>query len=102
MGVLKILLFATVVILAYFIEGLKPSTKSIDNLESAISKNSEYTILGCTKSSTKFHLDNMTLFLGGIVHGLFTCRGPFVVMYATKISKIKVSLDQLFVLYGRH
>lgn len=73
MGVEKILLFATVVILAYFIEVLKPSTKSIGNLEPAISKNSEYTIVVCIKSSTKFHLENMTLFLGGIVHRSFTC-----------------------------
>lgn len=36
-------------------------------------------------------MHNITLFLGGIIHGAFTCGGPFVVMYATKNIKDKSS-----------
>ncbi|WP_297437550.1 sulfite exporter TauE/SafE family protein [uncultured Clostridium sp.] len=36
-------------------------------------------------------IENITLFAGGIVHGAFTCGGPFVVMYATKNIKDKSS-----------
>ncbi|MGL4740654.1 MAG: sulfite exporter TauE/SafE family protein [Sarcina sp.] len=36
-------------------------------------------------------IENLTLFLGGIVHGAFTCGGPFVVVYATKNIKDKSS-----------
>ena len=35
--------------------------------------------------------DSIVLFLGGIVHGAFTCGGPFVVVYATKNIKNKSS-----------
>lgn len=36
-------------------------------------------------------LENIVIFLGGIVHGAFTCGGPFVVVYATKNIKNKTS-----------
>lgn len=36
-------------------------------------------------------ISNITLFVGGIVHGAFTCGGPFVVVYATKNIKDKSS-----------
>ncbi|MGL5574319.1 MAG: sulfite exporter TauE/SafE family protein [Sarcina sp.] len=42
-------------------------------------------------SKTKTLIENITLFLGGIVHGAFTCGGPFVVVYATKNIKNKYS-----------
>ena len=61
---------------------LKNSTKSIKN--SVKTDNLE---------PTKFKklLENLTLFSGGIVHGAFTCGGPFVVVYATKNIKDKFS-----------
>lgn len=36
-------------------------------------------------------IDSITLFLGGIIHGAFTCGGPFVVVYATRNIKDKSS-----------
>lgn len=42
-------------------------------------------------SKKKTLIENITLFLGGIVHGAFTCGGPFVVVYATKNIKDKYS-----------
>ena len=36
-------------------------------------------------------IHNIVLFLGGIVHGAFTCGGPFVVVYATSNIKDKSS-----------
>ena len=36
-------------------------------------------------------ISNIILFLGGIIHGAFTCGGPFVVVYATKNIKDKSS-----------
>lgn len=36
-------------------------------------------------------LSNLTIFLGGIVHGAFSCGGPFVVVYATNNIKDKSS-----------
>lgn len=36
-------------------------------------------------------IHNAILFLGGIIHGAFTCGGPFVVVYATKNIKEKTS-----------
>ncbi|MGL4991158.1 MAG: TSUP family transporter [Sarcina sp.] len=42
-------------------------------------------------SKTQNYLENLGLFLGGIVHGAFTCGGPFVVVYATKNIKDKSS-----------
>ena len=36
-------------------------------------------------------IHNIVLFLGGIVHGAFTCGGPFVVVYATANIKDKSS-----------
>ena len=34
---------------------------------------------------------NFTIFCGGILHGAFTCGGPFIVVYATKNIKDKTS-----------
>lgn len=34
-------------------------------------------------------LSNLSIFIGGIVHGAFTCGGPFVVVYATNTIKDK-------------
>ena len=42
-------------------------------------------------SKSQSLIENITLFLGGIVHGAFTCGGPFVVVYATKNIKNKYS-----------
>lgn len=42
-------------------------------------------------SKDKNVINNITLFLGGIIHGAFTCGGPFVVIYATKNIKDKSS-----------
>jgi uncharacterized protein len=36
-------------------------------------------------------INSIILFLGGIIHGAFTCGGPFVVIYATKNIKDKSS-----------
>lgn len=36
-------------------------------------------------------IETLTIFLGGIIHGAFTCGGPFVVVYATKNIKDKFS-----------
>ncbi|WP_195989074.1 sulfite exporter TauE/SafE family protein [Clostridium sp. D53t1_180928_C8] len=36
-------------------------------------------------------VEDIILFLGGIIHGAFTCGGPFVVVYATKNIKNKSS-----------
>lgn len=36
-------------------------------------------------------INSITLFLGGIIHGAFTCGGPFVVVYATTKIKDKSS-----------
>lgn len=35
--------------------------------------------------------ENLTILCGGIVHGAFTCGGPFIVVYATKNIKDKTS-----------
>lgn len=43
------------------------------------------------KKSCKNIISNITLFLGGIIHGAFTCGGPFVVVYATDNIKDKSS-----------
>lgn len=45
------------------------------------------------KQTNKFEslIENLTIFCGGIVHGAFTCGGPFVVVYATKAIKDKSS-----------
>lgn len=42
-------------------------------------------------SKDKNIISNIILFLGGIIHGAFTCGGPFVVIYATKNIKDKSS-----------
>lgn len=43
------------------------------------------------KTSTKGRnwISNLSIFIGGIVHGAFTCGGPFVVVYATNNIKDK-------------
>ena len=43
------------------------------------------------KNKTKKWLSNLTIFVGGIVHGAFSCGGPFVVVYATNNIKNKSS-----------
>ena len=64
--------------------------KGIYNLKSSNKqKQKSEDILVPTK--IKKTIENLTLFLGGIVHGAFTCGGPFVVVYATKNIKDKFS-----------
>lgn len=43
------------------------------------------------KNKTNKWLSNLTIFVGGIVHGAFSCGGPFVVVYATNNIKNKSS-----------
>ncbi|MGL5616706.1 MAG: sulfite exporter TauE/SafE family protein [Sarcina sp.] len=43
------------------------------------------------KFSFKNIITNITLFTGGVIHGAFTCGGPFVVVYATQNIKDKNS-----------
>ncbi|MGL5821778.1 MAG: sulfite exporter TauE/SafE family protein [Sarcina sp.] len=61
--------------------------KGFINMKNKDTKKSTKTI---NNKKVKF-IENLTLFLGGIVHGAFTCGGPFVVVYATKNIKDKSS-----------
>ena len=54
-------------------------------------KNASNQNIEVQNSKTKSIIENLTLFIGGIVHGAFTCGGPFVVVYATKNIKDKFS-----------
>lgn len=76
-------------------KGLKASlftnkAKIIENhgLEDEIAENSS---VGGGDLRVKKRLSDITIFLGGIVHGAFTCGGPFVVVYATENIKDKSS-----------
>ncbi|MGL4656583.1 MAG: TSUP family transporter [Sarcina sp.] len=60
---------------------LKNAGKQRNNIENSSTKTSK----------SKTLMENTTLFIGGIVHGAFTCGGPFVVVYATKNIKDKFS-----------
>lgn len=69
----------------------------IDSIGDAIAENSAIAdvdnddISLAEKSVKNNWLSNVTIFAGGIVHGAFSCGGPFVVVYATNTIKDKSS-----------
>lgn len=71
-----------------FIKSKVKAKKCKDNSlnEYAVDENNE----GKTSKGLMI-LEDIILFLGGIIHGAFTCGGPFVVVYATKNIRDKSS-----------
>lgn len=71
----------------------------IDSIGDSIAENSSIAdiyndsipLIKKEKNKTNKWLSNLTIFVGGIVHGAFSCGGPFVVVYATNNIKNKSS-----------
>lgn len=71
----------------------------IDSIGESIAENSgiadvdsdNIPLVANEKSKQNKWLSNLTIFAGGIVHGAFSCGGPFVVVYATNNIKEKSS-----------
>lgn len=68
---------------------VKKEPKLVYEEEFAVDSESES--LECKTSKGMRILEDIILFIGGIIHGAFTCGGPFVVVYATKNIKNKSS-----------
>ena len=70
----------------------KTSTKEIE-IDNTIGVSATTVNKELVNSDSKFKklVENLTIFCGGIVHGAFTCGGPFVVVYATKNIRDKSS-----------
>lgn len=91
---LKIALGIFMVIIG--IKGLYEEKRKSNNLEETVvgietNLNKDCISIEETTSKRLNIFQNFTIFCGGVLHGAFTCGGPFIVVYATKNIKDKTS-----------
>lgn len=91
---LKIALGIFMVIIG--IKGLYEEKRKSNNLEEIVVEietnlNKDCISIEETTSKRLNIFQNFTIFCGGVLHGAFTCGGPFIVVYATKNIKDKTS-----------